>query len=90
MEVNPTHEFVACCNGVQTVSTMASVDAVAAHTAAQVVAAIGAIELRTNQWKELIPGLLSTVNKVNLECLGYLCEELVRVMRTAPWLWCSR
>ena len=51
---------------------------VAAHTAAIVVAAIGGIELRAKQWPELITGLLSSVNKTHLECLGYLCEELVR------------
>mmetsp|Transcript_33774 Transcript_33774/g.114655 ORF Transcript_33774/g.114655 Transcript_33774/m.114655 type:complete len:853 (-) Transcript_33774:652-3210(-) len=59
----------------------------AAHTGAQVVAKIGAIELQGKQWPELLGHLLKNMTAVEvvdgdllktatLETLGYMCEEL--------------
>ena len=58
------------------VNTLASKHRVASHTASQVIAKIGSIEIRVKQWMDLIPMLVDTVNEITLECLGYLCEEL--------------
>lgn len=58
-------------------------DQIARHTSAQLVAKIGAIELPSQQWPDLLAGLLNNVTGGNegtihatLECLGYLCDEL--------------
>lgn len=59
----------------------------AAHTGAQVVAKIGAIELQEKQWPELLNLLLENMTVADiadgdllktstLEALGYMCEEL--------------
>jgi importin subunit beta-1 len=59
----------------------------AAHSGAQVVAKIGAIELQEKQWPELLSQLLKNMTAVDvansdllktvtLETLGYMCEEL--------------
>lgn len=59
----------------------------AAHSGAQVVAKIGAIELQEKQWPELLSQLLRNMTAVDvvnsnllktvtLETLGYMCEEL--------------
>lgn len=56
----------------------------ARHTAAQVVAAVGVIELPQNQWPELVQGLVNNVTtsgndqlkQSSLEALGYICEEI--------------
>lgn len=59
----------------------------AAHSGAQVVAKIGAIELQEKQWPELLCQLLKNMTTtdvansdllktVTLETLGYMCEEL--------------
>ena len=54
------------------------------HTAAQVVAAIGILELPQNQWPELIQGLVHNVTQSgndflkqsSLEAIGFICEEV--------------
>jgi len=53
--------------------------------AAQVVAAIAAIELPNNDWQDLITSLLGAISTgdVNtrvaaLQCIGYICETIVR------------
>lgn len=54
----------------------------ARHTAAQVVAAIAIVELPSNEWPQLIPGLLGQMNSndfvkhATLECLGYIAEGI--------------
>ncbi|CAI2165648.1 6370_t:CDS:10 [Funneliformis geosporum] len=64
-------------------STLASSDTRAATTAAQVIAAIGAIELpMENQWPDLMKNLLENVTTTNnstlkiatLTAIGYICE----------------
>ena len=63
---------------------MASPQQSARHTAAQVVAAVGVIELPHNQWPDLIQGLVNNVTisgdeslkESSLEALGYICEEI--------------
>ena len=63
---------------------LASQQSTARHTAAQVVAAIGVLELPQNQWPELIQGLVNNVTtsgndplrQSSLEALGYICEEI--------------
>lgn len=55
-----------------------------AHTAAMVVAKVGAIEIPRNGWPELIHSLISnaqnmeqrTLRQATLQAIGYLCEEL--------------
>ena len=57
---------------------------VARHTAGQTIAEMGAIDLPTQQWPELLSTLLQNITaetpeevKVStLECLGYMCERL--------------
>lgn len=58
-------------------------DPVARHTSAQLVAKLGAIELPSKQWPNLLELLLQNVTNgsegcihATLECLGYLCDEL--------------
>lgn len=53
--------------------------------AAQCVAAIGSVELRYNEWPDLVQQLLSkvqspaeSVREASLEALGYLCEQTAR------------
>ena len=54
--------------------------------AAQIVSAIGAVELPVNQWMELIEILLGFVNNATntnlrvatLQAIGFLCETIVR------------
>ena len=55
------------------------------HTAAQIIAAFGAIDLPRQEWKNLVKQLLDNTSDPNtsagtktssLEALGYLCEEL--------------
>ena len=61
-----------------------SPQAVARHTAGQTIAEMGAIDLPTLQWPELLKSLLQNITaetpeavKVStLECLGYMCERL--------------
>eukprot|EP00899_Mesostigma_viride_P011808 jgi/Mesvir1/20628/Mv14854-RA.1 len=59
----------------------------ARHTAAQVMAKIGAIELPRGEWPELIQSLLDNMNaqqsqdatslkQATLQALGYVCEEI--------------
>ena len=63
---------------------LASPQAQARHTAAQVVAVIGVIELPQNMWPDLIQGLVNNVTQSNndflkqssLEALGFICEEV--------------
>ena len=63
---------------------LASPFAQARHTAAQVVAAIGIQELPSNEWPELIQGLVNNVTtrgddflkQSSLEALGFVCEEV--------------
>jgi len=65
-------------------SALGSPAAPARHTAAQVVAKIGAIELPRNEWPELIDALTANVTsttndhlkQATLEALGYICEEI--------------
>ena len=63
-------------------------DATARHTAAQVVAEIGAIDLPSNDWPDLMNTLLQNVTDVNspegvkissLESLGYMSELMEEV-----------
>ena len=64
-------------------SSLNSAEVLARQTGAQVVAEMGAIDLPTGAWPELLPALLSNVtgntpdeHKVNtLQCLGYTCER---------------
>lgn len=51
--------------------------------AAQVVAAIAAIELPNNEWQDLITSLLNAINTgdvntrvATLQCIGYICETI--------------
>jgi importin subunit beta-1 len=62
-----------------------SVSSVVRDTAAQILAAFGAVEIEDSKWNELIPSLLQNVNDANvshgakvatLKALGYLCDEL--------------
>ena len=61
-----------------------SPEVAARQTAAQAIAEMGAIDLPSNAWPELLPALLQNVTgntpdeyKVNtLQCLGYTCERL--------------
>jgi hypothetical protein len=53
--------------------------------AAQVVAAIAAIELPNNDWQDLITSLLGAISTgdvstrvATLQCIGYICETIVR------------
>jgi len=63
---------------------LASTAQQARHTAAQVVAAVGVIELPQSQWPDLIQGLVNNVTtsgndhlkQSSLEALGYICEEI--------------
>lgn len=57
----------------------------ARHTAAQVIAKVGSIEIPQKQWPELIQSLLNNmtqadspaaVKQATLESLGYICEEI--------------
>lgn len=64
----------------------------AGSTAAQVVAAIAAVELPADQWKDLIELLLGFVNNqenVNarvstLQAIGYICESIVCITSNHP------
>lgn len=64
--------------------TLSGQNGTARHTAAQVIAKVGAIEVPEKQWTELVDGLLANVANTgfpgvvynSLEALGYLCEEL--------------
>lgn len=65
-------------------SVLASDDKNARHVGAQVVAALGAIELPNNNWNELLPALLVMVNspdqaglrQASLETIGFICESI--------------
>ncbi|TPX34252.1 hypothetical protein SmJEL517_g03047 [Synchytrium microbalum] len=67
-----------------TVSTLGSQEIRAAHTAAQAVAAIAAVDLPRREWPELIPSLLNNVtmtdNKIlkqaTLQAIGFICDEI--------------
>lgn len=63
--------------------TLGAAEKEARHTAAQVIAKIGLIELPRNLWPELIQALLVNMQQVDdnikqatLEALGYICEEI--------------
>jgi len=63
--------------------TLSSNEKEARHTAAQVVAKVGHIELPKNMWPELIQALLmnmqqneDNLKQATLEALGYICEEI--------------
>jgi importin subunit beta-1 len=65
--------------------------------AAQVVAAIAAIELPQGQWADLINNLLAAVNTgdlntkvATLQCIGFICESIVRALTRVhlKWLTC--
>ncbi|RQM28577.1 hypothetical protein B5M09_007912, partial [Aphanomyces astaci] len=64
-------------------SSLKAQDAIAAHTAAQVVAKIGSIDVPQKQWPDLLRILVENVTSgtdsvkhASLETLGYLCEGL--------------
>ncbi|CAK4084837.1 unnamed protein product [Aphanomyces euteiches] len=64
-------------------ASLKSPDAIAAHTAAQVVAKIGSIDVPQKQWPDLLRILVENVTSgtdgvkhSSLETLGYLCESL--------------
>lgn len=65
-------------------SALASPSQAARHTAAQVVAAIGIIELPLGHWDDLIEGLVANVSTSgnncmkhsSLEALGFICEQI--------------
>ncbi|GLE04617.1 hypothetical protein PINS_up013587 [Pythium insidiosum] len=64
-------------------SVLQSNDATARHTAAQLVAKLGSIELPVKAWPKLLDQLLQNVTSghagcmhASLECLGFLCDEL--------------
>ena len=57
----------------------------ASHTAAQVVAALAAVEVPANQWPSLLPSLFANVSSssvemgpkiASLDALGYMCESM--------------
>ncbi len=66
--------------------TLASPNLKAGQFASQVVAAIAAVELPQDQWKDLIEILLGFVNNqpntnlkiATLQTIGYICETIVR------------
>lgn len=68
----------------QVLGALASPVQSARHTAAQVVAAVGIIEVPQNQWPELVQGLVNNVTtsgndcmkQSSLEALGFVCEEI--------------
>lgn len=67
------------------VKTMASPDAGARKTAAQVVSKIACIELPKKQWPQLMTGLIRSMSsddnnlkEATLSCLGFICEEIVK------------
>ncbi|EER10761.1 importin/karyopherin, putative [Perkinsus marinus ATCC 50983] len=67
-----------------------SKEVVARKTSAQVISAIGGIELPRGQWKDLVPGLAEQAQKgdpltkqVVLTCFGYLSEELATLVAEA-------
>lgn len=70
----------------ETLVTLASPIAKAGSFAAQVVAAIAAVELPHDQWPDLIELLLGFVNNstnanlkiATLQTIGYICESIVR------------
>lgn len=70
----------------ETLVTLASPMAKAGSFAAQVVAAIAAVELPHDQWPDLIELLLGFVNNstnanlkiATLQTIGYICESIVR------------
>ena len=67
--------------------TLASPNLKAGQFASQVVAAIAAVELPQDQWKDLIEILLGFVNNqpntnlkiATLQTIGYICETIVRL-----------
>jgi importin subunit beta-1 len=60
----------------------------AGSVAAQVVAAVAAVELPVNHWPELIELLLGFVNNqdntnlkiATLQAIGFICETIVRIL----------
>jgi len=69
------------------VMTLASPQAKAGIFAAQVTAAVAAVEIPQGQWPELIDMLLGFVNQTNtnlkiatLQTIGYICEQVVRFL----------
>lgn len=66
------------------INTLSSPVARVGSIAAQVVAAIAAIELPKEQWQDLITNLLGAVNTgdlntriATLQCIGFICESIV-------------
>ncbi|KAF0685755.1 Aste57867_22363 [Aphanomyces stellatus] len=64
-------------------ASLKAADSIAAHTAAQVVAKIGSIDVPQKQWPDLLSTLVANVTSgtdgvkhSSLEALGYLCESL--------------
>lgn len=60
-------------------------NSIVAHTAAQIIAAFGGVDIPRGQWPNLVPTLLQLsvtvglpihVKKSSLEAIGYLCDEL--------------
>ena len=72
--------------------TLGSQNQRAGQFAAQVVAAIAAIELPHDQWQDLIEVLLGFVNnqqnvnikKSTLQAIGFICEQTVRLSPFDP------
>lgn len=69
----------------QMIQTLLQGTPIARKTAAQVIAAIGSIEIPEGQWKELVPGLVSTLRNpeidyptrlATLKAIAYLADEL--------------
>lgn len=70
--------------------TLSSNNAQAGQAAAQVIAAIAAIELPRNQWPDLMTTLVQNVSsgaphqkQASLTCIGYICESSDTDLRTA-------
>jgi importin subunit beta-1 len=71
---------------------MASPAIQARQASSQAVAKIAAIELPAEQWPELIDQLTANVTasdnaflkQATLECLGYICEEIVSARPPGP------
>lgn len=73
-----------------TLQTLSSTNSQAGQAAAQVVAAIGAIELPREQWPELMPTLVQNVSQgeahqkqASLTTIGFICESQDAELRTS-------
>jgi importin subunit beta-1 len=74
--------------------TLGSASSKAGSFAAQVIAAIAAVELPQSQWQELIEILLGFVNNpsntnlkiATLQTIGFICESIVSFDASTRWM----